>query len=202
MSRIHVVVALALLTAACASTSTNQPAPMRVADFKPEQVRRPVFFVRFAFSSEFDGRERQDQRSDYEGALLEGLNTRAVLARDVRFSGDREPRLLAPAALATARELGADHAVLVEVRAGRSAQPLFCQETRRPFRAPAAVWGQTVQVFRTSDGAMRLAVPPGGGLEVYDLEADCDNPRQSKRRTATEALNDAVTKLLGRVVGP
>ena len=105
--------------------------------------------------------------------------------------------------LAKARLLGADHAVSVYVQAIRPAQPVFCDGTRRPFRAPATVWSQAVSVVRASDGATRVAVEAkSGGLEVYDLDADCTNPRESRRRTPTEALNDAVTRLLNRIVGP
>jgi hypothetical protein len=203
MPKTAALVALALFAAACAATTAGPPGPVRVADFKPEQVRRPVFVVRFAFTSGFEDKEKQAQLADYEGALLEGLNARAVLAPDVRFLRERDPRLEPGAALAKAREVGADHLVDVQVRAIRPAQPLFCAETRRPFRAQATVWTQQVSVLRASDGALRMAVPPlGGGLEVYDLDADCENPRESKRRTPTEAVNDAVTRLLNRVVGP
>jgi hypothetical protein len=203
MPKTAALAALALLAAACASTSDRPPGPVRVADFKPEQLRRPVVVVRFTFTSGFEDREKQAQLADYEGALLEGLNARAVLAREVRILRERDPRLEPGAALAKARELGADHVVTVEVRAVRPAQPLFCAETRRPFRAQATVWTQQVSVLRASDGALRMAVPPvGGGLEVYDLDADCENPRESKRRTPAEAVNEAVMRLLNRVVGP
>jgi hypothetical protein len=203
MPKTAALAALALLAAACASTSDRPPGPVRVADFKPEQLRRPVVVVRFTFTPGFEDREKQAQLADYEGALLEGLNARAVLAREVRILRERDPRLEPGAALAKARELGADHVVTVEVRAVRPAQPLFCAETRRPFRAQATVWTQQVSVLRASDGALRMAVPPvGGGLEVYDLDADCENPRESKRRTPAEAVNEAVMRLLNRVVGP
>jgi hypothetical protein len=176
---------------------------VRVADFKPEQIRVPVFFVRFEFASDFDAKERQAEITDYEGALLDGLNGRAVLAKDVVVLRERDAKLDAAAMLAKARLLGADHAVSVHVQAIRPAQPVFCDGTRRPFRAPATVWSQAVSVVRVSDGATRVAVPAmSGGLEVYDLDADCTNPRESRRRTPTEALNDAVTRLLNRIVGP
>lgn len=203
MPKTAALAALAFLAAACASTMAGPSGPVRVADFRPEQLRRPLFVVRFTFTAGFQDKEKQGQLADYEGALLEGLNARAVLAREVRILRERDPRLEPGAALAKARELGADHVVSVEVRAVRPAQPLFCAETRRPFRAQASVWTQQVSVLRASDGALRMAVPPvGGGLEVSDLDADCENPRESKRRTPTEAVNDAVTKLLNRVVGP
>ena len=193
-----------LVAAACASSPVTQPAPVRASDFKPEQIRRPAIFVQFVFSGQFEDKERQGMLADYEGALLEGLNARAVLAKDVQLLGERDPRLEPAAAVEKARALGADHAVYVQVRVVRPAQPLFCAETRRAFRAPATVWSQTVGVLRVSDGVTRLVVPAtgGGGLEVYDFEADCDKPRDSKRRTPAEALNDAATKLLNRVVGP
>ncbi|HKB27195.1 MAG TPA: hypothetical protein VKG64_19350 [Methylomirabilota bacterium] len=206
MPRVLAAVALALLAAACAagpSRPAERPGPMRVADFKPEQIRRPVFFVRFTFGSSFEDEEKRNEMADYEGALLDGLNTRAVLAQDVVFLRERDRKLDAPEILARARALGADHAVYVEVQAARPVQVRACADTRRPFLASATVWSQAVSVVRASDGATRLAtLGRGDGLEVYDFDADCGNPRESKRRTATEALNDAVTKLLNRVVGP
>lgn len=195
--------ALALAAAACASGPSERPAPLRLADFKPEQVRRPVFFVRFTFASGFEDEERRTAVADYEGALLDGLNARAVLAPDVVFLRERDAKLDAAARLARARALGADHAVSVEVRAVRPVLATFCAETRRPLRASATLWGQAVSVVRASDGATRLQVPAtGGGLEVYDVDADCTNPRESRRRPSAEALGEAVTRLLDRVVGP
>jgi hypothetical protein len=194
--------ALLLLAAGCAPTGSGTPAPVRAADFKPEQIRRPAIFVRFGFSGQFEDKERQAMLADYEGALLEGLNARAVLAKDVQLLAERDPKLEPAAAVEQARTLGADHAVYVQVRVVRPAQPVFCAETRRAFRAPATALTQMVGVLRVSDGARRLVVPAtGGGLDVYDFEPDCDNPRESKRRTPTEAINDAVTRLLNRVVG-
>lgn len=192
-----------LLAAGCASTETSGPGPRRASDFKPEQVRRPAIFVRFDFAGTFEDRERQAQLDQYEGVLLEALNARAVLAKAVVFLRERDPRLASDAALAKARELDADHVVYVQVRVVRPAQAVFCSETRRPFRVQATVWGQQVDVLRVRDGASRVAVPGfGGGLDVYDFEPDCDNPRESRRRTPAEAIGEAVTRLLNRVVGP
>lgn len=190
-----------LLAAGCASMRTSEPAPRSAGDFKPQQVRRPAIFVSFGLSAAFSKEEEQSMPAEYEGALLEGLNARAVLATHARVLGKGDPKLDGPAALARARELGADHAVLVVVRGSRH-EPSFCRETRRPFRAPATTWAQTVEVLRTSDGAERLTVPAFAGLEVNDLEPDCANPRASRRRPPSEALAEAVTKLLDRVVGP
>lgn len=197
------VAALILLATGCGPAGTSGPAPRRASDFKPEQVRRPAIFVRFDFAGAFEDKERRAQLDEYEGALLEALNARAVLARATIFLRERDPRLVSDAALAKARELEADHVVYVQVRVVRPAQAVFCSETRRPFRVQATVWGQQVDVLRVRDGAVRIAVPGfGGGLDVYDFEPDCDNPRESKRRTPAEAIGEAVNRLLNRVVGP
>jgi hypothetical protein len=202
MPRVRAIAVLALVAAGCASTTSSQPAPVTAADFKPEQIRRPVLLVRFVFPPGVEDKDRQTQRADYEGALLDGLNARAVLAPDVQLLPERETRADPETALARARALGADHAIYIQVRVG-TLQAVFCGDSRRPFRAQAVAWSQMVSVLRVSDGARRLTVlGPGGGLEVYDVEPDCSNPRDSRRRTPTEAIDEAVAKLLDRVVGP
>jgi hypothetical protein len=57
-------------------------------------------------------------------------------------------------------------------------------------------------VLRASDGAARLAIHEDGGLTVTDLDADCDDPRDSRRLPTGEAIANAVARLLTRVVGP
>ena len=79
---------------------------------------------------------------------------------------------------------------------------IFCRESRRPFQAPATVWSQSVQVLRSSDGAARLAIPEDAGLTVTDLDADCDDPRASRRLPTSDVIASAVARLLTRVVGP
>src|SRR5260370_23785802 len=122
MLRVRAVVALALPAAACApgpSRAGERPGPMRVADFKPEQIRRPVFFVRFTFGSSFEDEEKRNEMADYEGALLDGLNTRAVLAQDVVFLRERDRKLDAPEILRRAHAPGPDPAPYLEVQAAR-----------------------------------------------------------------------------------
>src|SRR5260370_7247611 len=135
MLRVRAVVALALPAAACASgpwRAAEGADRMRVAEFKPEQIRRPVFFVRFTFGSSFEDEEKRNEMADYEGALLDGLNTRAVLAQDVVFLRERDRKLDAPEILARARALGADHAVYVEVQAPPPVHVPACPHPRRP----------------------------------------------------------------------
>lgn len=192
--------ALLMLTAACASPSLEpESTPARAADFRPGQLRQPAVFVRVVLATPgvFSDRERVTLPAAYEGALLEGFNARAVLPRDAQLAGEGpfDPRT----ALARAREVGADHAVLVDVRVERG-EPLFCRQGRRPFRAAATTWAQTLQVLRVSDGSTRLALS-GGTLAMTDLEPDCDDPRASQRRSREETLTESVNRLLRRLLG-
>ena len=192
---------LGLAVAACASTRGVEPVPIRAADFRPAQIRQPAFVVRLAFTGQRSDREREALPVEYEGALLEGLNARAVLAKDVQVLAGRDAKLDARAALERARALGADHAIVVDVRV-TAGEPIFCRESRRPFRAPATIWSHSVQVLRTSDGATRLTIADDSGLAITDFDADCDNPRASRRLPPWEAVTSAVARLLTRVVGP
>src|SRR3989442_1180446 len=77
--------ALALLTlaaAACVSPSGVERVPIRAADFRPAEVRQPAVVVRVTFAGALSDREREALPAGDEGALLEGLNARAVLAKD------------------------------------------------------------------------------------------------------------------------
>lgn len=195
--------ALALLAAACAPAARAPvTGPVRAADFRPGDVRQPVVFVSVTFGpGQYGDGERRALPEEYEGALLEGLNAHAVLAKDVRVTaGGRDATL--EATLARARELGADHAIFVAVRLTRGAFP-FCRETRgSAFRAQATLWDQRAEVARTADGLVRLRIAPGAAMAVYDLDADCDHPRESRRRSPAEAAAESVKKLLARLFGP
>lgn len=194
--------ALLLLASACAPVP-DEPAPTRAIDFKPIEIRMPAVIVQFAFGpGEFSERERESLPREYEGAVLEGLNARAVLARDVRLVSERERRPDARAALARAREVQADHAVIVEVTVTRRVTE-FCRGTRRtPLRELATTLSQGVEILRVSDGARRLALDPSPALSTTDFEPDCAKPAESQRRSAVETLQKAVDKLLTRLLGP
>ena len=204
MPGILAIVALAGLLTACAETSPRREAiPVRASDFRASEMRQPVVFAQIRFGpGEYSGEERKSMEQELEGALLEELNAHALLAKEVRVSvarGDAE-RDPGPA-LARARELGADHAVLAELRVSRGPQ-VFCQGTRKRFHANATRWEQTAEVVRASDGNVRLRVAPGSILPVLDLDADCDNPRDSRRLTSGEAVADAVKRILTRLLSP
>ena len=124
-----------------------------------------------------------------------------MLARDVEVRGERDRKPEARAAVARARELGADHVIAVEVQVAR-AETVFCRPERRPFSATVNVWRQGVEVARAADGALRVVVAQGSALDQTEFDADCENPRRSRRLAPREAIEAAVKKLLGRVLGP
>src|SRR2546425_13297332 len=106
--------ALALLTpaaAACASPSGVGRVTIRAADFRPAEVRQPAVVVRVTFAGGLSDREREALPAEYEGALLEGLNARAVLAKDVQVLAGGDAKLAPQAALERARPPGARHAI-------------------------------------------------------------------------------------------
>jgi hypothetical protein len=200
--RVSIALAAAALAAGCAAAGGRAgPAPTRATDFAPSQIRQPVVLVRLAVrGSDLRERERAALPDEYEGALLEGLNRRAVITRDVRVLG---PDAAAPderQALARARELAADHAIVVDVRV-ESDVVTVCEETKRPLRGRATVWRQEAAVLRASDGALRLRLAGGPALTAIDVEIDCDVPRGARRRPSGETATDAVERLLGRLFG-
>src|SRR5919106_5362435 len=110
MPKVPAVPAPALVVTACAPMRDVEPVPIRAADFKPLQIRQPAVVVRVALAGPLSDRDREVLPLEYESALLEGLNARAVLAKDVQVVAGRDAKLDARAALERARALGADHA--------------------------------------------------------------------------------------------
>src|SRR5947208_15961129 len=107
---------VALAVAACAPMRGVEPVPIRAADFRPAQIRQPALVVRLAFGGQVSDREREVLPAEYEGALPEGPNTRAVLAKDRQIVAGRDAKLDAPAAPDRARAPGTDHATVGDAR--------------------------------------------------------------------------------------
>lgn len=191
------LVLLAVLGLAACATPAATREPARAADFQPSQIRQPALVVRVQLGpGPWSERERQQLAASYEHALLEELNARAIAAVDVRV-GD-EAASGAQAAVARAREVGADHAIVITVRVDQ-VQAIFCRGSRRPFRAVTTAWRQQALVLRASDGAERARLA-GDPLTVTDVEPDCENPNASRRRPAPETASQAVSRLLGRLL--
>jgi hypothetical protein len=139
--------------------------------------------------------ERTSLPRAYEGALVEGLDERAIVVRDVRSGATAEP---SPLAAARAREVGADHAIVVDVRIEPDVVTV-CEETSRPLQGRATVFKQHATIVRASDGAVRTTVD----VKVPGVEVDCDAPRPTVRsRTAAATMSSAVERLLARLLPP
>ena len=194
-----------LLAAACASpvsSSVPSPAPPRASEYRSAELRQPALFVRLTFGAgDFDARDREAIAAQYEGALLDALNARGVLVRDTRVTPSSQGAVTTAIALARAREVQADHVVLVDVRVARQPE-VFCRDTRRPFQTTATVWTQGVTVLRTADGAARMTVEPDRARAVVDFEPDCEQPRESQRRSREETVTEAVDRLVRRLLLP
>ena len=46
-----------------------------------------------------------------------------------------------------------------------------------------------------------MAVPPGQGLDVAEIEPDCANPRRSRLRDRAEMITIAVEAVAERILG-
>src|SRR2546427_559159 len=165
-----VALPLVLLVAGCAPAGRGEApsAPTaRANDFRAAQVRQAVVLVRVvvASTSELSERDRKDLPALYESALLEALDARAILVRDVRSVEARGAVPETAAAAARAREVGVDHALVVSLRVEPDVVRV-CEETRRPMQGRATVWRQEARVVRAADGGERPHAPvttPDGG---------------------------------------
>jgi hypothetical protein len=200
-------IALGVLAAGCASGPAGRDAErasdrltVRAADFRPAQVRQVVLFVHVAVAgaAEISERDRTELPGLYEGSLLETLDARAILVRDVRTAEPRGTVPDAATAAARAREVGTDHALVVSLRVEPDVVRL-CEDTRRPLQGRATVWRTQARVVRAADGGERLRVE----TVVTDVEAECDAARPAPRRRGTAATTAAaVERLLGKVLEP
>ena len=194
--------ALAVLAVGCTSSgaTTAMPrTPTGAPDYRPSQLRLValVLHVTISANTPLSEGERATLPGLYEGALVDGLNERALVLRDVAPAATRE-RTGAGAAAARAREVGADHALVVDVRIAPDVVRV-CEEARRPLQGRATVFAQEATVVRASDGAVRTTL----WVKVPAVEVDCDAARPSPRsRSAGATLTDAVEQLLGRLLGP
>jgi hypothetical protein len=170
---------------------------MRTSDYRPSQLRQTAVTVRVAIGQNagLSDVERAALPGRYESALVEGLNERALVVRDVRVrTGPESPA----AAAARATEVGADHAIVVDVRIEPDVVRV-CEDTPRPLQGRATVVKQQARVVRASDAMVRSTLE----VDVPAVEADCDARRPSARSQGIAAtVASAVDRLLARLLRP
>ena len=191
---------LALLTVGCTSGGGSAPdaaTPARTSDYRSSQLRQTALTLRVAIdpSAAVSDAERLSLPGRYEHALVEGLNERALVVLDVRLRTGPESTA---AAAARATEVGADHAIVVEVRIEPDLVRV-CEDTGRSLRGRATVLKQRVTVVRADDGAVRATLE----VDVPAVEADCDARRPSARiQSVAATVPGAVERLLARLLRP
>jgi len=193
---------LAFLVAGCTLVGRGDAptSPARATDFRPADVRQAVVLVRVVIGSAaaLSERERKEAPALYETALLEALDARAILVRDVRSVDATASVPNAGAAAARARDVGVDHALVVSVQVEPSVVRV-CEDTRRPLQGRATVWRQEGRVVRAADAGERLRAEAA----MPDVDAECDGPRPSVQRrgvqaTTTAAVERLLVKMLAR----
>ncbi len=191
---------LALLVAGCTPGAQREPPAFptaRASDFRPAEVRQAVVLVRVVVGStaRLSERDRKELPALYESALLEALDARAILVRDVRSVEARGALPEPGTAAARAREVGVDHALLVSLRVEEDVVRV-CEEARRPLQGQAIVWRQEARVLRAADGGERLRAE----VTTADVEAECEGPRPSVQRRGVQATTTAaVERLVGKI---
>ena len=191
---------LALLVAGCTPGAQREPPAFptaRASDFRPAEVRQAVVLVRVVVGStaRLSERDRKELPALYESALLEALDARAILVRDVRSVEARGALPEPSTAAARAREVGVDHALLVSLRVEEDVVRV-CEEARRPLQGQAIVWRQEARVLRAADGGERLRAE----VTTADVEAECEGPRPSVQRRGVQATTTAaVERLVGKI---
>jgi hypothetical protein len=191
---------LALLVMGCTPGARREPPAFptaRASDFRPAEVRQAVVLVRVVVGStaRLSERDRKELPALYESALLEALDARAILVRDVRSVEARGALPEPGTAAARAREVGVGHALLVSLRVEEDVVRV-CEEARRPLRGAAIVWRQEARVLRAADGGERLRAE----VTTADVEAECEGPRPSVQRRGVQATTAAaVERLVGKI---
>ena len=182
MRALPLAFAAALLAASgCAAPELGGPAPWRDPAFRPSAVRRPAVYLQVSLervglgSGPFSAQERAGIPERYETAVQEALNGLGILPVDIALQAQRAARtndrplegIETAAALARARETGADHLVIVDARLSRRDLAL-CRQGGRALVGTATYWEAGLEVLRVSDGARVLVEPPGAEQRVLD----------------------------------
>ena len=139
----------------------------------------------------------------YESAVQEALNGAGILPVDITLEARRAEKtndlplegIKPAAALARAREIGADHVVIVDARLSRRDFPL-CRQGARALVGTATYWEAGLEVLRVSDGVRVLVEPPGAEQRVLDLEVDCRQGRLIRRKAMDEMIEESAKRAL------
>ena len=126
---------------------------------------------------------------------MDGLERIGVLAVDLTTmpAGSTRPLdgLDRPAALARAREAGAEQLVIVDARLSRG-DLTHCKQAARARSGPTVFWDVGLEIRRVTDGQPLLVDPPAEHLRAVDVELDCKTGRLIRRKSMDELITDSV----------
>jgi len=184
-----------LLLTGCAG-APGGPTSVRVPTYSGEEIRRPAITVHLAFGpGDFSKQERTSLPEVYAGVLLDALNAQAILPIDVDVARDTPDPA---AAVARAREVRADQAVIIDAIVGRGLRT-FCRNARRTVTVRVTEIAARLDVVRASDRETRLSEPD---IRATDFTEDCDEPKQSRRLDTSQVIAESVHKVLAAILRP
>lgn len=216
MRALPFAVGAALLAASgCATPELGPAGPWRDPAFRPSAVRQPAVYLQVSLeragmgSGPFSAEERAAIPERYETAVQEALNGAGILPVEITLEARRAEKtndlplagLKPAAALARAREIGADHLVIVDARLSRRDLAL-CRQGGRALVGTATYWEAGLEVLRVSDGVRVLVEPPGAEQRVLDLEVDCQQGRLIRRKAMDEMIEESANRTLEPLARP
>ena len=196
-------------------TGPSGPVAWREPGFRPSAVKRPAVHLQVSLervglgSGPFSERDRATLPEQYEAAIEAALNALGILPLDMTLEARRALRtnerplegldLRGP--LQRAREVGAEHLLLLAVRLSRQ-DLVHCRDSRRPLTAPTTYWEAGLEVLRVSDAAPLLVEPAATEQRVVDVDVDCERGRVAKRRSMDEMIEDSAARALAPLARP
>jgi hypothetical protein len=190
--RLTITGLLMLPLAGCAPHLAESPST-HASGYRGAELRRPAVTLRVEIGPELPERDRTDLPALYAGILAEALDAKAISPVDLEVSMRALDRA---AALRRARDVQADHVVLVRVTVTRG---LRGQCDGRAGSASTMVWTARAEVVRVVDGQPRLSTPT---IEVNDLEVECSSTRERGRLGRDEVMGRSARKLVDALLRP
>ena len=195
----NLALAALLLPCGCAGAFGSGTPAFREPGFRATSVRRPALLLRVSVPAELGLRERERIPEDYQAAAVEGLERLGILAVDLATAPGSSARPLdgldRPAALARAREAGAEQLVIVDARLAKG-DLAHCRQSGRARTGPTVFWDVGLEIRRVADGQPLLVEPPAEHLRAVDVELDCKTGRLIRRRSMDELITDSVGLVL------
>jgi hypothetical protein len=135
--------------------------------------------------------------SEYQGVVEEALNRLGLIAVDttLAFGAGQSPLegLDRARPLASARETGAEHLLIVDARLARGRVTL-CRESKQPRSGTAAFWEAGLEIRRAGDGQVLLVEP--GEAPAVEVDIGCRTGQVTRRKSMDVMIEESVGAVL------